>query len=765
MWHRFFYSFPSQLLILHLKKNLALLVMWLTLVLIVLERFGTVLGIPYLFLDPEYLNRVSWMGFFLMGIGFAVFTMSFHMTTYMKDGARFKFLAVIPKPFLHFCVNNSVIPLLFYLLYIYSFVRFQWNNELESRWEIVQMFLGFVGGSLLAFYSMFTYFKWANKDFFVLFSDTVDKRLRKIKIPRANIFFRYKERRNFTDNVHSYLATNLKIQYARPDLARFKTHQLLKVFDQNHLNLFLIQLVLIILIFFLGLFREHLFLQIPAAMSATLLFSILTMIVGAVTFWLKSWTVPVIVLLFYLLNLLSQSPLLSRPHAAFGMDYSVSPAIYNLDRLDSLIHPDTIQKDRRHTLQILNNWRGKFSSNEKPKMVLVATSGGGQRAALWTLKVLQQVHETTEGKLFRHTRLISGASGGIIGAAFFRELYLRSLSDSSVDLTNEIYLEQISSDNLNPIVFTLLVNDLLIRSQHFEYNGRSYLKDRGYAFERQLNLNTQGVLDKSLMEYWQPEWNADIPMLPVTPLVINDARKLMISPHSMSYMSFSTGEAEAIGKSQAIDFRRFFREQDAGNLRFISALRMGATFPFITPNIQLPSDPVMSTMDAGLADNFGIQDALKFAFVFRDWIRENTSGVILLTIRDSEKVTEVKKKPIPSLVQKIVIPIQNIYVNWDNVQTLDNESLFHLMEEVLPFTLERVEFEYSTENYVREILPSQPLDDRQLQEAYEVQKASLNWRLTSREKKSILNSIFTPTNQQALSRLDSLFSPKSKAAE
>src|SRR5690554_1497801 len=755
MWHRFFYSFPSQLLILHLKKNLALLVMWLTLVLIVLERFGTVLGIPYLFLDPEYLNRVSWMGFFLMGIGFAVFTMSFHMTTYMKDGARFKFLAVIPKPFLHFCVNNSVIPLLFYLLYIYSFVRFQWNNELESRWEIVQMFLGFVGGSLLAFYSMFTYFKWANKDFFVLFSDTVDKRLRKIKIPRANIFFRYKERRNFTDNVHSYLATNLKIQYARPDLARFKTQQLLKVFDQNHLNLFLIQLVLIILIFFLGLFREHLFLQIPAAMSATLLFSILTMIVGAVTFWLKSWTVPVIVLLFYLLNLLSQSPLLNRPHAAFGMDYSVSPAIYNLDRLDSLIHPDTIQKDRRHALQILNNWRGKFSSNEKPKMVLVATSGGGQRAALWTLKVLQQVHEITEGKLFRHTRLISGASGGIIGAAFFRELYLRSLSDSSVDLTNKIYLEQISSDNLNPIVFTLLVNDLLIRSQHFEYNGRRYLKDRGYAFEQQLNLNTKGILDKSLMDYWQPEQDADIPMLPITPLVVNDARKLMVSPHSMSYMSVADHENGE--KSQVIDFLRFFRQQDAGNLRFISALRMGATFPFITPNIQLPSEPQMSTMDAGLADNFGTQDALKFAFVFQEWISKNTSGVILLTIRDTEKVNEIKTKSIPSLVQKIIVPIQNIYINWDNVQTLDNEGLFRIMAEVLPFHLERVEFEYSTEDYVRNILPSYENDDPQLQKEFEVQKASLNWRLTAREKKSIINNIHTTGNQSSLQRLDSLF--------
>lgn len=761
MWNKFFYSFPVQLLFLHLKKNLALLGMWALFVLIVVEEFGEVLGIPYLFLDPEYLNKVSWVGFFLMGIGFAIYTMSFHMTCYITDGARFEFLAVVPKPFLHFCLNNSVIPLIFYVIYTYSFIRFQLNNELENNWLIWQFFLGFIGGTVVTFFLMFSYFKITNKDFFILFSNTLDKRLRKIKIPRANIFQRYKERKRIRNHVNNYFGTNFKIQYARPDLARFELQQLLKVFDQNHLNLFFIQLILIVIILFLGFFRENSLLQFPAAMSATLLFSILTMMVGAVTFWLRSWALPAAILLFVIINFFSQTSILNRPHAAYGLDYEKRPATYDQNRLNSLVHPDTIEKDKENTLQILRTWRKNFPKDQKPKMVLLATSGGGQRAALWTLKVLQEVHKATEGKFFKQTRLITGASGGIIGAAFFRELYLRSLQDSTIDLHDELYLGQISSDNLNPIIFTLLVNDLLIRNQYFEYNGRSYLKDRGYAFEHQLNLNTKGILDKTLIDYWQPEWDAKIPMLPITPLVINDARKLFISPHSMSYMGVSnTGAGGVNEKSQSIDFLRFFREQDSGNLRFISALRMGATFPFITPNIQLPSDPPMSTMDAGLADNFGIQDAMRFAFIFQEWIQEHTSGILLLTIRDSEKIEEIQKKPIPTLAQKIIIPIKNIYINWDNVQTLDNEGLYNFMKETLPFHLERVEFEYSTENYVREILPGQEKDDPKIQKEFEIQKASLNWRLTAREKKSIVNSIHTPKNQHSLQRLATLFSTK-----
>src|SRR5690606_41819559 len=182
----------------------------------------------------------------------------------------------------------------------------------------------------------------------------------------------------------------LKFKYVRRDLARFQVHQLLRVFDQNHLNLFFIQLILILFILFLGFFRENLFLQIPAAMSLTLLFSILTMMVGAVTFWLRSWAIAAAVLFFVILNFFSQTSLLNRPHAAFGLDYGDSPAIYNLKRLQELSHPDTIEKDKANTLAILDTWRKKFPSEQNPKMVLIATSGGGQRAALWTLKILQE---------------------------------------------------------------------------------------------------------------------------------------------------------------------------------------------------------------------------------------------------------------------------------------------------------------------------------------------------------------------------------------
>ncbi|MBN3582903.1 patatin-like phospholipase family protein [Algoriphagus aestuarii] len=749
MRDKIWYSFPVQLLLLHLRKNLALILIWVMLLGIILEKFGVVLGIPFLFLDPEYLHQVSWISFMMVGIGFAVLTMAFHMTTYIMDGSLFKFLAVLNKPFIHFCVNNSIIPTIFYLIYCFSFIFFQLGNDLESEWIVVRYFLGFAGGSLLTYALIFGYFAITNKDFFILFAGSVDKRLRKVRLTRANVISQYKELKTKQDKVLYFLNLHLRLEKVRPDISRFEGTKLLRVFDQNHLNLFLIQVFLILFVLFLGFFKEEPILQLPAAMSATLLLAILVMLVGAVSFWLRKWSTVVVIGLLFLLNYFSNFSFLNRPHEAFGLNYHNKPELYNLQRLDQLLHPDTVAKDREKTIEILTNWKAKFPNEEKPKLVLIAASGGGQRAALWTLHVLQSIYKIQNGAVIKHTELFTGASGGVLGEAFFREIYFRSLTDNTIDPLDPKYLDQISADNLNPIIFTLLVNDLLIRNQYFEYGGYKYLKDRGYAFENQLNINTEGIMDKPISAYREPESKAVIPMLPVTTLITNDGRKLVISPNSMSYLGTSmldrTGMDE---KKQSVDFLRFFQEQSPGNLRFLSALRMSATFPFITPNVQLPSIPTMEVMDTGLSDNFGIQDALRFMYVFQKWIYENTSGVVLVTIRDSEKSTEIPPTTPPKIFEKIFIPLKNIYSNWDNIQTIQNEVLFNYMDESMPFDVEKVEFEYAPEKVQAEELSGS-------QET--MQRASLNWRLTAREKKSILASIFTKRNQESIQKLQKIF--------
>ena len=146
----FWYSFPVQLLINHLRRNHLLLIGWVILFLAITESFGRYLGIPILYLDPEYLNSVSFISFFIMGLVVAGFSMAFHITSYIVDGARFPFLGALRKPFSRFSINNSTIPLIFLIVYIIQIIRFQKYNEFATNGMIIEYLLGLLAGSELS---------------------------------------------------------------------------------------------------------------------------------------------------------------------------------------------------------------------------------------------------------------------------------------------------------------------------------------------------------------------------------------------------------------------------------------------------------------------------------------------------------------------------------------------------------------------------------------------------------------------------------------
>ncbi len=107
-----------------------------------------------------------------------------------------------------------------------------------------------------------------------------------------------------------------------------------------------------------------------------------------------------------------------------------------------------------------------------------------------------------------------------------------------------------------------------------------------------------------------------------------------------------------------------------------AALRMSASFPYITPPWSLPSHPPIEIiMDAGISDNFGVGDASRFIYVFRKWLEENTSGITLLIIRDTRKNAPIEPRTNSSLVgQADLLPLPVFTNNLGNIQDINNES-------------------------------------------------------------------------------------------
>src|SRR5437868_6220266 len=132
-----FYCFPIQLFLLHFRKYQILLVFWYLLVSTIDSGFLKNYGADALFLSPEYLGTVNPLGALIVGLALGVFFMSWNITTFILHSKRCKFLATTRQPFLIYCINNSLFPLLFVVHYFSRLYHFDAQKELMSNTEIL----------------------------------------------------------------------------------------------------------------------------------------------------------------------------------------------------------------------------------------------------------------------------------------------------------------------------------------------------------------------------------------------------------------------------------------------------------------------------------------------------------------------------------------------------------------------------------------------------------------------------------------------------
>lgn len=714
------------------------------------------MGVPYLFLDPEYMGQVDVRSMFILGMSFGVFNMSFQITSYILDSNRFSFIGTLKNPFIRFFQNNSLIPALFILIYFYNFFVFQYHNGLEDHFSIILEAASFLFGSLLIKTILLFYFKLSNKDIFMVLASNVEHTLRKNKFNRVNVLKTISVSKKTKYKVDYYYEFPFKLVPVDKH-KMIEKHLLIKVFDQNHINAVLVELFIFVLIILFSQFNDIPALQIPAGASAFIFLSFIIMLTGAFSYWLKGWAITTVAILAIVVNYFTKNGILKLDNEAFGINYHSTRADFSLENLKDLSSDQNYLQDVASTEQILENWKSKFVLEGKPKMIFICSSGGGQRAALWSLRTLQEVDRATQGRLMKNCVLMTGASGGMIGSAYFRELYLRNLNGQIKDYHDEIYADNIGKDVLNPLLATFFVNDIFFRVRNIKINGLDYTKDRGYAFEQQLCRNTNYLMDKTLLAYRQPEQAGIIPMVFLSPTVVNDGRRLYISSQDISYMCTSQLDAKRSTEQRfkGIEFRRMFHKQLADSLRFMSGLRMNATFPYITPNVVLPSYPAMEIMDAGLSDNFGVSDAMRFLYVFRDWIAANTSGVIVVSIRDSQKETPVEKRKGQTITEKFFNPIGSLYNNWDMLQDITNDNLIDYSKGWFKAPLDVVNFEYiPSSKYLGR--RKHKTDSLSADRKDVLERAALSWHLTLREKESLKMTIYEENNQSSIAKLKTL---------
>tara|TARA_A100001037_G_C15030123_1_gene580504 strand:+ start:8 stop:625 length:618 start_codon:yes stop_codon:yes gene_type:complete len=185
---KMFYFFPTQLLVYHLKRNYLFLIFWIILFAITLEAWGVKYGIPYLFLAPEYLNKVSFFSFFLLVLSVGVFIMAFHIFSYIIMGYRFRFIATLSTAFLKFYINNATIPLLFLITFGIQLFLFYTRQTHFSVIDTSIHYLGFlIQNAVFILFSVF-YINQTNKSLFKLFGIPIRKEKEQNKNPKIKSF-------------------------------------------------------------------------------------------------------------------------------------------------------------------------------------------------------------------------------------------------------------------------------------------------------------------------------------------------------------------------------------------------------------------------------------------------------------------------------------------------------------------------------------------------------------------------------------------------
>jgi len=750
-WYRYIaYFFPIQLVFVQLKKNQLLLVFWAILFGLITKNIAAKYGVPYLFLNPEYLNKVNVISYFLVGFACGGLIMAFNISSYIINGFRFPFLATLSNPFLKFCLNNCIVPIVFIVVYCVNIYQFQLEDQYATHTRIWFDITGFIFGIFLFAFLTLSYFFKFNKDIFNLFGiktveqDEIKKRKISRVIFRKNMSIKNISNRESRDwHVETYISNFRRIKIAR-DVSHYDKENLLDVFRQNHRNAAVFQIFVVLTVLILGLFRNIPLLALPAGSSVFLIFTLYLMITSALHTWFRGWSTFVTFVIFLILNYLFSTNFFYPKSYAFGLNYDNEKANYSAENLSSYnTSKATIEADKSNMVEILKKWKKKncvksTELNHKPKLILINTSGGGLRSSLWTFEVLQFADNILDGELLNHTFLITGASGGMVGAAYLRELYLKKQLDKNFNLHHNRYRENISRDILNPITFSIAVNDLFLRFQTFKDGKYTYKMDRGFAFENGLNDNTENIFKgKRLKDYYSLEKSAQIPMMILTPTVVNDGRKMYISSQPISFItSYEHTNTLAYNPNiEGIEFSRFFKKQDASNLLFTSALRMSGTFPYITPVVSMPSIPVIELMDAGARDNYGIQTSMKFLYTFREWISKNTSGVVILQMRDRFKEFPIEPNGNKSLSGTLGTPMDAFYSNTFNIQDYANDGLYQYSSYWFDGKIDVIDFQ----------LHNKKPDN-----------ISLSWHLTNKEKRKVLSSLAIPENQAALLKLKKL---------
>lgn len=268
---------------------------------------------------------------------------------------------------------------------------------------------------------------------------------------------------------------------------------------------------------------------------------------------------------------------------------------------ESVIHELEIyeKSDVENQLDI-EQFKGALRERTEKPLFFVAAHGGGLKANIWTMKVLNQIQIKTEGDFINQTISFSGASGGMMGLSLYSVLGGKYNSDFDAigQKIDEVAKENFASRDLALTFGFDAIRKLYPFSRIGAYRDRSYYSL--VTYKNIIEEKSSMTLDSlSFTEYWKEnifdKSDGYFPSLIINTAKTNGKRGVF---YSVVYPKDSTLFYNSDNLSQLYN----------GSIAYYEAVSSTNRFPALSPAAKIKS--YGHYIDAGAIDNSGLLSSI-----------------------------------------------------------------------------------------------------------------------------------------------------------
>jgi predicted acylesterase/phospholipase RssA len=321
------------------------------------------------------------------------------------------------------------------------------------------------------------------------------------------------------------------------------------------------------------------------------------------------------------------------------------------------------------------------------KVIVVAAAGGGIQASGWTAQVLSGLREGEHGPAFKRAlRVISGVSGGAVGAAFYAGTYDGVWGSKAY--SPEEARNRAMASSLNAVLWGLVYPDLhrlLLPVPRWLWQD----EDRGSSLERSI-ATTAGRSPGPKLLSLAPLVKDGFPVL-----LLNATLSAEALPVTFTNSRYPGPQTVGAGLRGIRSFHEDFRLET----RLETAVRLSASFPIVSPAAR-PSElhGIDTFVDGGYFDNSGL-------YTLMGWLSEAAAGlpaaerreVLLLLIDAFPEPTPFDRGRVDiPWYRQLTIPFETVIGVRASGQAVRNRYEFPLLAKSLEgqLTMRQLEFRY-----------------------------------------------------------------------